>query len=218
MTKLEKICAQCEVHFQVPAMNRRQKFCSVLCSSEARKVEWVPMACAHCGAQFALRPGTARNRQYCSHGCAMRANAYNRRLAERDRTADRGAIKTPQASLLTVLAIAEGCGVAKATAELLAALLLNGNRPMSSLEIGEAVNSHRPLSVGAVHERIRTVRLALGNDVIASTQPEGGHPGDYSLTPRGLQACAEALNATADKLRAEADLATAILQPKGRTG
>lgn len=102
---------------------------------------------------------------------------------------------------LMIAALADMLDLQFTQAEVLQVLWSNAGRELTARQLGSMVSAHRPITRGALHERIRCIRRQLGDDVI-DTPSGSGRSGIYRLSPTGRALCAEALSRSADLLRA----------------
>lgn len=79
-------------------------------------------------------------------------------------------------------------GVQDNQADVLVTLYEAEGRALNRRALCLAVNRHRPLSMGALHERIRVLRSAMEVEAIDFDEAEG-----YRLSEIGLDECAKAL-------------------------
>lgn len=79
-------------------------------------------------------------------------------------------------------------GIGDAQADILVTLYDRGGKSLTSRELAVAVNSHRPLSTGALHERISVLRQAMESEAVDFDECRG-----YCLTDTGLTECTHAL-------------------------
>ena len=89
------------------------------------------------------------------------------------------------------LAFRDYLGVGDETAEVLVSLFEEKGGPVESRALCISVNSHRPIKIGALHERIRCLREAMDTEAIDSDK------GWYSLTDVGMAECRQALGESA---------------------
>jgi hypothetical protein len=89
-------------------------------------------------------------------------------------------------------------GVAEEHADILVLLYERPGEPIPTKDLAKLLNSHRPPTRGAIHERIRFLREGMEAESLDS----GSHLDDrgYSLTEIGLGECAKALRVMAEAL------------------
>jgi hypothetical protein len=85
-------------------------------------------------------------------------------------------------------------GIQDNQADLLVLLFDRQGRPMSCKAIGQALQSHRPLTVGAVHERVRVLRQSMEAESLDSDSR------GYFLSAVGMSECRKSLQAMARAL------------------
>lgn len=78
-------------------------------------------------------------------------------------------------------------GLQENQADLLVVLFEQRGRPLPSMKISRCIQSHRPLTVAAIHERVRVIRQTMEAESIDSD--EAG----YRLTEIGMGECRLAL-------------------------
>jgi hypothetical protein len=86
-------------------------------------------------------------------------------------------------------------GVADAPADVLVTLFELDGRPIATKLLCAMVNSHRPLSAGALHERIRVLRQAMESEAVDFEEEAG-----YFLTDVGMDECNRALRKMAEAM------------------
>lgn len=89
------------------------------------------------------------------------------------------------------LAFRDYLGVGDDTADVLVSLFEAKGEAVDSRSLCVSVNSHRPIRMGALHERIRCLREAMDSEAIDSDK------GWYSLTDVGMAECRQALGESA---------------------
>jgi hypothetical protein len=95
---------------------------------------------------------------------------------------------------MLIVTFSDWFGVQRTQAEVLVVLFEKEGRPLPCKRLGQEVSSHRPVSPGAIWERIRGLREVM--------EPEGIDHGvrGYLLTEVGLAECRKALRTTAESL------------------
>jgi glycine/D-amino acid oxidase-like deaminating enzyme len=94
-------------------------------------------------------------------------------------------------------------GVAEEHADILVLLYERPGKPIPPKEMARLLNSHRPPTRGAIHERIRFIREIMEDESIESGLPtdHAWEPASgYFLTTTGMAECAEALRVMAEAL------------------
>lgn len=113
---------------------------------------------------------------------------------------------TRRLGVLVRAAFSDWFGIGEMRANLLATLFEAGGRPYDARLLTLAVDSHRPMTHGALHEAVHTLRDSFDSEAIDRSDD------GYFLTEIGLQECRRALREAADMLL------TAALEPANDTG
>lgn len=104
---------------------------------------------------------------------------------------------------LTRAALRHALGLQVVQAAMLEVLFGAGGAPLKRRDICTRVDSHRPPTLQAFYERVRSLRERLGEGVIDSRQLRiQGHAGEamYWLTPAGIAMCHDAVKRAAGLL------------------
>jgi hypothetical protein len=86
-------------------------------------------------------------------------------------------------------------GVEESIADVLVTLYDLAGAPVQPKALSLMINSHRPISRGAIHERIRVLRQAMESESVDFEEACG-----YSLTEVGMRECDQALACMSDVL------------------
>lgn len=94
-------------------------------------------------------------------------------------------------------------GVRGEHADILVVLYERPGEPVPTRDLGKLLNSHRPPSRGAIHERIRFLREIMEPESLDSGSPQDNRwelSSGYFLTELGMSECVQALRVMAEAL------------------
>lgn len=99
-------------------------------------------------------------------------------------------------------------GVGDEVADVLVLLYEAGGEPVQARALCMAINSHRPLKIGALYERISVLREAMDTEAVDSAN------GCYWLSEIGMEECRRAMRDTASALTRSVIEGISFARPK----